>query len=113
AGVKPGMSASVDVVTQERDNAVNVPSSAVTGSGSTASVTVLRDGKETRQAVVAGLQGDSTTEIVSGLTDGETVVLPTTTFAGGSTGLTGAGTGGRGGRLGGAGGGVFFGGPGG
>ena len=33
AGVKPGMSASVDVVTAERDNAVNLPSSAVTGSG--------------------------------------------------------------------------------
>ena len=70
AGVKPGMSASVDVITQERDNAINLPSSAVTGKGSNATVTVLKDGQQTRTAVVAGLQGDSTTEIVSGLKAG-------------------------------------------
>jgi multidrug resistance efflux pump len=101
-GVKPGMSASVDVVARERDNVVNVPSSAVTGSGASASVTVLKDGVQTRVPVVAGLQGDSTTEIVSGLAAGATVVLPTATFSGGST-STGT-NGNRGGGLGGLGG---------
>ena len=106
AGVKPGMSASVDVVTAERDNAVNLPSSAVSGTGGAASVTVLRNGQQTRVSVVAGLQGDSTTEILSGLTAGTVVVLPTATFARGSTTGTGTGTGFGGGR----GGGVFGGG---
>jgi macrolide-specific efflux system membrane fusion protein len=103
AGVKPGMSASVDVVTQERDNAITLPSSAVSGSGSAATVTVLRNGQQARISVVAGLQGDSNTEILSGLRAGETVVLPTATFASGTAGLTGTGgTGTRGGGLGGA-----------
>jgi RND family efflux transporter MFP subunit len=99
AGVKPGMSASVDVVTAERDNAINLPSSAVSGSGSAATVTVLRDGEQARVSVLPGLQGDSNTEILSGLKAGETVVLPTTTFATGSngTGVTGTRGGGGGG----------------
>jgi multidrug efflux pump subunit AcrA (membrane-fusion protein) len=91
AGVKPGMSASVDVITQERSNVVNVPSSAVTGSGSNASVTLMQNGTQVRRSVVAGLQGDSTTEIVSGLNAGATVVLPTSTFSSTNTGNLGTG----------------------
>jgi macrolide-specific efflux system membrane fusion protein len=109
-GIKPGMSASVDVIAQERANVVNLPSSAVTGTGSAASVTVLRNGRETRVPVVAGLQGDSNTEILSGLAGGETVVLPTTTFSSGAGSTTRTGVTGRAGGLGG-GGGIIFGGP--
>jgi multidrug efflux pump subunit AcrA (membrane-fusion protein) len=92
-GIKSGMSANVDVVIGEADNVVNVPTAAVTGSGQNASVTVLRNGKQVRVPVVAGLQGDSSTAILSGLKAGEQVVLPSVTLSSsGSTGSSGTGT---------------------
>jgi multidrug efflux pump subunit AcrA (membrane-fusion protein) len=94
AGLKPGMSANASVTTGERDNVLNVPNAAVTGSGSTATVKVLANGAQSTVDVVAGLKGDSTTQILSGLTAGQQVVtssgiaLPTSTGASGTTGGT-------------------------
>ncbi|HXH98498.1 MAG TPA: hypothetical protein VNH40_14915, partial [Gaiellaceae bacterium] len=92
----------------EADNVVHVPTAAVRGSGRNATVNVLRNGQETSVAVVVGLQGDSSTAILSGLTAGDTVVLPAVSVSSsGTTGTTGTSNvgGARGGR-----GGVFFGG---
>jgi macrolide-specific efflux system membrane fusion protein len=111
AGLKPGMSANATVTTGERDNVLNVPNAAVTGSGSTASVKVLKNGVQSTVNIVAGLKGDSSTEIVSGLTAGQQVVTSSgTTVAGlgaaaGTTGRAG-GFGGAAGGLGGAAGGL-------
>jgi len=109
------MSANVSVTVSERDNVLNVPSAAVTGTGSNAGVTVLANGKQTVVPVVAGLKGDTSIEIVSGLKAGQQVVTSTgaTLFSSGSslTGTTSSTTGRRGG-LGGGGAGVFFGGGG-
>ncbi len=107
AGLKPGMSASAQVVTAQVEDAVNVPSSAVSGTGASAAVTVLRSGKQVRQPVAGGLVGDSTTQIVSGLKAGTQVVLPqiatSLTTATGATGFGGARAGGAGGFRGGGG----------
>jgi hypothetical protein len=51
----------------------------------------MQNGTQVRRSVVAGLQGDSTTEIVSGLNAGATVVLPTSTFSSTNTGNLGTG----------------------
>jgi multidrug efflux pump subunit AcrA (membrane-fusion protein) len=91
-GLKSGMTANVDVVVGEADNVVNVPTAAVSGSGANASVTVLRAGKQVRVPVVAGLQGDSSTAILSGLKAGEQVVLPQVTISSSSSSNTGSGT---------------------
>ncbi len=106
--LKPGMTANVDVVVNEQDDVVHVPTAAVRGSGRNSTVTVLRNGQDVSVPVVVGLQGDSSTAILSGLKTGDTVVLPTVSVSSsGTTGTTGNTTigGGRGGR-----GGVFFGG---
>ncbi|HEX4679332.1 MAG TPA: biotin/lipoyl-binding protein [Gaiellaceae bacterium] len=121
AGLKPGMSANASVTTGERDNVLNVPNAAVTGSGSNATVKVLKNGVQSTVNVVAGLKGDSATEIVSGLTAGQQVVtssgLAPTAGAGAAAGTTrpggaaggfpggGGGFGGGGGGFGGGGGG--------
>jgi len=81
SGLKPGMSADVDVVVAELDNVLHVTTAAVRGSGRNATVTVLRNGKQVTVPVVAGLQGDSSTAILGGLTNGETVVLPSVSVA--------------------------------
>jgi multidrug efflux pump subunit AcrA (membrane-fusion protein) len=102
AQLKPGMTANVDVVVGEQDNVVHVPTAAINGSGSGATVTVLRNGKQVTVPVVVGLQGDSSTAILSGVKAGDQVVLPSVSIAAsssGTTGTTGAGTRGGGGAV--------------
>jgi macrolide-specific efflux system membrane fusion protein len=107
--VKPGMSASASVIVSQAQG-VTVPNSAVSGSGSIATVTLLRNGQKTQQQVAVGLKGDSRTQIVSGLSAGDqlavTTTLPSLTSGSPSTSSTGSGTlGGTGVRPGGFGGG--------
>ncbi len=106
SGVRPGMSASAEVVVKQAEG-VNVPTSAISGGA----VTVVRKGKHIRQTVVTGLAGNATTIVLSGLKAGEEIALPVASTSG-ATSLTSklagrAGGGALGGGLGG-GGGVFF-----
>jgi multidrug efflux pump subunit AcrA (membrane-fusion protein) len=83
-GLRAGMSASAEVVVEQVKNTVTVSSEAISGK----SVTVEEGGKEVTKPVTTGLEGDETTEIISGLKVGDTVVLPeaavATATAGGS-----------------------------
>ena len=90
SGLKPGMSATAEVVVKQAEG-INVPSSSISAD----SVTVVRDGKHVRQRVATGLVGNSSTIVLSGLQVGETIVLPTAT----STGTGRSSTTGRGGAL--------------
>jgi multidrug efflux pump subunit AcrA (membrane-fusion protein) len=114
SGLKPGMSATAEVVVKQAEG-VNVPTSAITAD----TVTVVRDGTQTRRRVVTGLAGNSSTIVLSGLSAGEQIVLPvargsSTTSSllsrlGSRTGTLGGAAGG----LGAGGGAAFFGGAGG
>jgi membrane fusion protein, macrolide-specific efflux system len=110
--LKPGMTANVAVTVAEKDNVVQVPTAAVTGSGRNARVTVLKNGVSQTVPVVAGLAGDSSTQIVSGLTAGQTYVISTTVArsTGAATGTSTTPATRGGGGLGGLGGGGFGGG---
>jgi multidrug efflux pump subunit AcrA (membrane-fusion protein) len=117
SGLKPGMSATAEVVVKQSEG-VNVPTSAITAD----TVTVVHDGTQTRRRVVTGLAGNSSTIVLSGLSAGEQIILPvarsssTTSSLLSRLGRTGAlgGAGGLGGGAaafpGGAGGGAFRGG---
>jgi len=123
SSIKPGMSASAAVIIEQAQG-VNVPNAAVTGTGSLATVTIERGGKESQQQVAVGLRGDSRTQIISGLSAGDQVVIQavlpalsstatsTTSTSSGALGGTGARTGGFGGGGGFPGGGGFGGGGG-
>jgi multidrug efflux pump subunit AcrA (membrane-fusion protein) len=109
AGLKPGMSATAEVVVKQEEG-VSVPSSAISGGA----VTVQRGGKNVRQAVTTGLAGNSSTIVLTGLKAGETVVLPQASSTS-STNLSsllrsrlGGGGGGGGAFLGGGGGSTIF-----
>jgi membrane fusion protein, macrolide-specific efflux system len=113
--VLPGMSATATIVTGQAQG-VTVPSDAITGSGSNATVELVKGSKVTTQPVVVGLKGSSRSQIVSGLKSGQevqvTITLPslgtsssnssttsssTSPFgAGGFGGGAGGATGGRG-----------------
>jgi multidrug efflux pump subunit AcrA (membrane-fusion protein) len=111
AGLKPGMSATAEVVVKQAEG-INVPTSAISAD----TVTVVRGGKHVRQRVVTGLAGNSSTIVLSGLKAGETIVLPSATTTSSSTSSLSSRLGSRlsGGGLGGAalggggGGGAFF-----
>src|SRR5581483_7209629 len=75
ATVKPGMTANVTVITASKDNVIEVPSAAISTSGGQSTVTVRVNGRDQVTPVQTGLKGDGTTEIISGLNEGDQVVM--------------------------------------
>jgi len=110
AGVRPGMSADITVVTAEASGVLAIPSVALNGTVGAYTVTVLgSNGTTTVRTVSVGLVTNNLAEITGGLSAGDRVVTGTA-----STQLTTTNTGGgfRGGFGGGGlGGGGFGGGP--
>ena len=84
AGAKAGQTVQVAVTTGAKENVVLVNAAAITTVGNRHTVTVVANGVPETRTVEIGLEGDSATEITSGLTAGEQVVVKTT-----STGTTG------------------------
>jgi multidrug efflux pump subunit AcrA (membrane-fusion protein) len=104
-GLKPGMSASAEVVIKQAEG-VNVPSTAITGD----TVTVIEGSKRVRRTVLTGLAGNSSTIILMGLKAGEKVALPITSTSSSASSLTSRLAGRTSGLGGGLGGGGFTGG---
>ena len=112
--VRAGMSALAAVIVDQASG-VTVPNAAVSGTGSTGTVTLRENGKDVTQQVVVGLRGSTRTEIATGLKAGQQLVvtetLPslgatTTTTSSSASGTLGgsssaAGAGGTGGGFGG------------
>jgi multidrug efflux pump subunit AcrA (membrane-fusion protein) len=98
-GVRPGQSASILITTGEAANVLYVPSSAITTIGSGSFVTVVQNGKDVPTRVTTGVVGTTDTEITSGLTQGEQVLLAISSTSGATTGrgFGGIGVGGFGG----------------
>ncbi|MGW3073732.1 MULTISPECIES: efflux RND transporter periplasmic adaptor subunit [unclassified Kitasatospora] len=106
--LRTGLSATVQVITGEADNALSLPTSALSGTGASRTATLVRpDGASERVTVTVGVEGDSTVQVVSGLKEGDKVELPTTS---GGNGFPNASFPGVGGNRGGSGGQVFPGG---
>ncbi len=95
--VKSGMSVSANIITNSKTDVLLVPISAVKTSGgesyverfnpalneasSTAAQGVESNQTPIRQTVVTGLSNDTSTEIISGLIEGEQIIVRTTTAA--------------------------------
>jgi len=110
AGIAEGMTANLTIVTASVQNAIEVPTTAVTTTASASFVRALNNTNQvTLVRVQTGISDTSNTQIVSGLAVGDRVLVPT------ASGLTNAATtGGRGfggggfGGGGGGGGAAFF-----
>jgi len=110
--LKPGMSATAQVVVSQAEGAISVPSTAISRTGGESTVTIVKNGKDVVTPVVTGVVGDSSTQILSGVQVGQQLVITTRTNLGSTTtGTAATGLGGAAGGLGGVGGG--FGGAGG
>ncbi len=73
--ILPNMSATVNIITGVKDNVLTAPTSAIQSVGGQSTVRVLKNGKITTTPVMTGAASDSETEIVSGLSEGDTVVI--------------------------------------
>ena len=93
--VKTGMTANVNIIVAQRQDILTVPNRAIRTVGRQKVVTVLVEEQQIKTPVQVGLSGDSATEIVSGLQEGDVAVLTTTTTktttGGGGMGMPGAG----------------------
>jgi HlyD family secretion protein len=69
-----GMTASVDFVTEEKENVITVPLVAIQSKGDKKLVNVKKDGKIVETQIEIGLQGESEVEVLSGLNEGDVVV---------------------------------------
>ncbi len=89
--IKPGMTANLSVAVDRRDNVLLLPTRAVKSQGTQKIVTVLYKGQNIQVPVQTGLSNDTSIEIVSGLKDGDEVLLNQTTTTTGNRGLGGGG----------------------
>ena len=74
AGVRPGMSANVDVQVAEKLNVLSLPTNVIIGRGPKRSVYVIVNGIARTRSVETGLSSWERTEIVSGVNEGDVVV---------------------------------------
>lgn len=75
--ILPNMSATASIISRIKENVLLVPSSAVQTVGSATTVKVLKNGQVATVEVEIGDSSDSQTEIISGLSEEDTVVTST------------------------------------
>lgn len=74
-GPKPGMTASLNIVTARAENVLMVPNRAIFTQGGKKVVNIMVNGKPTPVEVETGLSNSTMTEIISGLKEGDEVVV--------------------------------------
>ena len=89
APVKPGANATVQIVTATRSNVLTIPARAVTQINGQPAATILFNGSTFLAPIRTGLSDGRNIEVISGLNEGDTVVLPKA-----GTGSTGGAPGG-------------------
>ncbi|MCR4277231.1 MAG: efflux RND transporter periplasmic adaptor subunit [Candidatus Roizmanbacteria bacterium] len=77
--ILPNMGVSANIITNTKDDVLLISSSAIkTNSDGANYVQIMKNGKPIDQIIKIGLASDSQTEIISGLSEGDTVITSTT-----------------------------------
>jgi RND family efflux transporter MFP subunit len=77
AGLRDGMTATAEVIIERRDDVLLIPNRAIRGTLENRKVEVLVDEQVEEREITLGLTDGINTEVLSGLEEGEEVVLPT------------------------------------
>ncbi len=83
--VRPGMTGTAAVIIANKTGVLTVPNLAIRSTGGQRLVQVLKDGQPIDTSVTFGIANDTVTEVVTGLAEGELVVLPTPRAGAGSS----------------------------
>jgi len=75
--LRDGMSATAEVIIERRDDVLMIPNRAIRGTLENPKVLVLVNEQEEEREITLGLTDGINTEVLSGLEEGEQVVLPT------------------------------------
>jgi RND family efflux transporter MFP subunit len=76
AGLRDGMTATAKVIIERRDDVLLIPNKAIWGTWENPTVLVLVDEQVEEREITLGLTDGINTEVLSGLEEGEKVVLP-------------------------------------
>jgi len=76
AELRDGMSATAEVIIERRDDVLMIPNRYIRGTLENPKVLVLVDGQQEERQITLGLSDGFNTEVLSGLQEGEEVVLP-------------------------------------
>lgn len=95
--LRPGMTTNATIITAEADNVLTVLNSALIHRGTQVFVNLLRGTRQVLTAVTVGVVGSTTTQVMNGLKEGDTVVIPTVSATRSTTTLGGGGRFGGGG----------------
>lgn len=79
--IYPNMSVSATIITSIEADVILVPTSSITTSGESPTIQVMKDGKVTTVNVEIGESNDTQTIVISGVSEGETVVTGASTSA--------------------------------
>ncbi|MGA2670745.1 MAG: efflux RND transporter periplasmic adaptor subunit [Dehalococcoidia bacterium] len=74
--LRDGMSATAEIIIERRDDVLFIPNRAIRGTLENPTVLVLVDGQQEERQITLGLSDGINTEVLSGLEEGEEVVLP-------------------------------------
>lgn len=85
ADILPNMAATANIILETKTDVLMIPIGATTTQNGQDYVKTLKDGKEVEVSVELGLFSDTETEVVSGLTEGETVITGTSSSASSSS----------------------------
>jgi macrolide-specific efflux system membrane fusion protein len=78
-GLLPNMSATASIIIATKDNVLLVPTTALTTTNGQTTVRVMKNKTVSQVTVETGLASDSQTEIISGLSEGDTIVTSVST----------------------------------
>jgi RND family efflux transporter MFP subunit len=76
AGLRDGMTATAKVIIERRDDVLLIPNKAIRGTWENPAVVVLVDEQVEEREITLGLTDGINTEVLSGLEEGEKVILP-------------------------------------
>ena len=77
AELRDGMSATAEVIIERRDDVLVIPNRAIWGTLANPKAVVLVDGQQEEREITLGLSDGINTEVLSGLEEGEKVIIPT------------------------------------
>ncbi len=75
----PNMAANVSIIIETKNNVLLIPSTAIQTQAGQSVVRILKNGQEQQIPVEIGLQNENQTEIISGLSEGDEVIIGTPT----------------------------------